>query len=263
MKAKDMERTEVDGSAIEFCYVEGGEFEMGSNRNERERPIHKVTVPSFYLGRYPITNQQFVPFLNEQGNQEEGGAAWVNLDGNFSGVSCGIEEVDGTYHCIKGQEHHPMIYVSWYGARAYCKWLSNKTGQAIRLPSEAEWEYAAKGGKHKSPFLYAGSNHLDEVGWYRTNSHRQTKPVGLKYPNQLSLYDMSGNVWEWCADHWHENYNDAPSDGTAWVKGGNSERRVVRGGSWYDIDGYCRVSYRLGFDAIGGFVNIGFRVSRY
>lgn len=247
---------------IDFCYVEGGEFEMGSTNRESEKPIHKVIVPSFYLGRYPITNQQFLPFLNDQGNQEEGGTTWVNLNGSFSGVSCGIEKVGDSYACISGQEHHPMIYVSWYGAKAYCEWLSKKAGQAFRLPSEAEWEFAAKGGKQKSPFKYAGSNHLDEVGWYLANSHSLTKPVGLKYPNQLGLYDMSGNVFEWCADHWHENYKGAPKDGAAWIKGGGQERRVVRGGSWSFNDSYCRVSVRYRSNASYRYLDIGFRVSR-
>ena len=133
-------------------------------------------------------------------------------------------------------EDHPVINVTWYGAIAYCDWLSEKEGQPYRLPSEAEWEYVARGGVKSKDFLFAGGHKLKEVGWYSKNSHGQTKPVGLKQPNELGLYDMSGNVDEWCADHWHENYNGAPNDGSAWVTGGDASRRVVRGGSWYDND---------------------------
>ena len=243
--------------------IEGGSFNMGSNEYEAEQPIHKVEVPSFYLACYPVTNAQFVAFLNEKGNQEEEGRTWVNLDGNYGGVRGGIRESNNAFECIAGLEHHPMIYVNWYGARAYCRWLSNQTGQAFRLPSESEWEYAARGGEHHSGFRYAGSNYLNEVGWYDVNSHSQTKPVGLKFPNVLGLYDMSGNVWEWCADHWHENYKGAPQDGSAWIQGGDESRRVVRGGSWYYVDALCRVSYRFRGSADGRDNYIGFRVARY
>lgn len=257
------EQIQVDDISIELCQIEGGVFEMGGNTTGRERPIHKVTVPSFYLGKYPITTEQFLPFLNEKGNQEEGGTTWVNLDGNYKGVRCGILKSADKFECIKGLEQHPMIYVSWYGAKAYCEWLSTQTGENYDLPSESEWEYAARGGRHKGIFTYAGSNHLGEVAWYEANSHGQTKPVGLKYPNQLGLHDMSGNVREWCADHWHENYQGAPQDGSAWTTGDETSQRVVRGGSWLDNDVSCRVSDRLRFDAFFRVNDIGFRVARY
>lgn len=246
-----------------MVFIEGGTFDMGSNEYDDEQPIHQVAVPNFYLAPYPVTNSDFVSFLNEEGNQEEEGSFWVNLKGNYQGVSCGIQEAQGGFECMPGLEEHPMIYVNWYGASAYCRWLSTKTGQSFRLPSEAEWEYAARGGKYQSPCRYAGSNHLDEVGWYDGNSHGQTKPVGLKYPNQLGLYDMSGNVDEWCADPWHESYKGAPDDGSAWSKGGDPERRVVRGGSWDDVGNDCRVSDRSRYYAFSGSLDIGFRVSRY
>ncbi len=251
------------GLLPELIAIKGGEFEMGSNKSYLEQLIHRVAVPSFYLGRYPITNQQFLPFLHEKGNQAEGGTTWVNINVSYNGVNCGIEQVKGGFACIRGQENHPMIYVSWYGARAYCNWLSEKTGKNFRLPSESEWEYAAKGGSNKHNFQYSGSNHLSEVGWHTGNSHGQTKPVGLKYPNPLDLYDMSGNVWEWCADHWHENYEGAPKDGSAWIKGGDQKRRVVRGGSWNGNDSFCRVSDRTRSTTDIRYMNIGFRVSRY
>ena len=106
----------------------------------------------------------------------------------------GVQRSGRQWQAAEGFEQHPVIRVSWYGAEAYCQWLSEQTGERYRLPSEAEWEYAAKGGRYQHNCQCSGSNHLDEVGWYRENSHRQTKPVGLKYPNALGLYDMSGNV---------------------------------------------------------------------
>ncbi len=244
-------------------FIEGGSFMMGEKKREHAQPIHKVTVPSFYLGQYPVTNEEFLPFLNDQGNQEEGGTNWVNLEGNYEGTRCGIIKSDAGYECSLGLERHPMIYISWYGAQAYCKWLSEKTGKSYRLPSEAEWEYAARGGIHHSPFTYAGSNQLKEVGWYRTNSHGSTKPVGLKLANELDLYDMSGNVDEWCADHWHRNYDHAPDDGSAWIAGGEDSGRVVRGGSWGDDGFNCRVSDRFRSGTNFGYGDIGFRVARY
>jgi len=244
-------------------FIEGGHFKMGSKAHKREQPIHEVMLTSFYLGQYPITNEQFLPFLNEEGNQEEGGRNWVNIEGRYQGARCGIIKGTNGFECVPGLENHPMIYVSWYGARAYCKWLSHKTGKKYRLPSEAEWEYAARGGKHKSPYTYSGSNQLKEVGWYGKNNHNGTMPVGLKWPNKLGIYDMSGNVDEWCADHWHGNYKNAPEDGSAWIEGGEKNRRVVRGGSWGNDDDYCRVSDRLWSSANVRLNSYGFRISRY
>ena len=206
-----------------------------------------------------------MPFLNEIGNQEEEGREWVGLEGALFGVRCGIQQINGKFKCLKGLEQHPMVYVNWYGARAFCRWLSDKTGHSFRLPSEAEWEYAARGGNKSKGFPYAGGHKLKEVGWYDKNSHNQTKPVGLKQPNELGLYDMSGNVYEWCADHWHEGYEGAPNDGSAWVTGGDT---YSPSGSWrvlvllcFDVD--CRVSVRDWGNADLGNFDIGFRVARY
>ena len=137
-------------------------------------------------------------------------------------------------------ERYPIIGVSWQNAIAYCRWLSEVTGQSYRLPSEAEWEFAARGGTQSGGYRYAGSNKLEEVGWYNHNSHSQTKPVGLKLPNELGIYDMSGNVWEWCADYWHDNYDSAPADGSAWLGEEENTRRVIRGGSWFNNVNNCQ-----------------------
>ncbi|MEZ5038678.1 MAG: formylglycine-generating enzyme family protein [Saprospiraceae bacterium] len=246
----------------EMLEVEGGTFKMGSTAYKSEQPIHEVTVPDFFMGKYPVTNAQYAVFLNDyqsdkvKGHEHEG-------EGMVYEHSWGIQQKGRQWQAAKGYEDHPVIYVTWYGAIEYCQWLSIQSGKAYRLPSESEWEYAASGGKHQSGFSYAGSNDLNEVGWYDQNSHDQTKPVGLKFPNELGLYDMSGNVWEWCADHWHDNYEGAPKDGSAWLTGGDSARRVVRGGSWDYYVYNCRVSYRFWIVADGWFSAIGFRVARY
>ena len=257
-------KTEIPGTgkALKMIFVEKGSFKMGDEAFSYSKPVYEVQVPAFYLGLHPITNEQFVPFLNDKGNQEEGGSSWVKLEGKYKGVTCGVRMNSGGYECIRGLETHPMVYVSWYGAKAYCEWLSIQTGEDFRLPSEAEWEYAARGGNASNGFPYAGGHKLKEVGWYSKNSPDQTSPVGLKQPNELGLYDMSGNVREWCADHWHSNYEGAPTDGSARVTEGTS-RRVVRGGSWYSVVNRCRVSIRNWDYAGFRYVNVGFRVARY
>ncbi len=246
----------------ELIQIEGGTFEMGSNEHETEQPIHKVHVSSFHLGKYPVTNAQYAHFLNAYGSS-------IVQTGINRGQEMiyeygwGVQRSGSQWQAAKGFEHHPVVYLTWYGAATYCQWLNEQTGNRYRLPSESEWEYATKGGNNKNNFRYSGSNHLDEVGWYGVNSHRQTKPVGLKYPNALGLFDMSGNVHEWCADHWHSHYNRAPTDGLAWVEGGNWKRRVLRGGSWLSGDFGCRVSFRSRDYANARDNYIGFRVIRY
>ncbi|MBK6948155.1 MAG: formylglycine-generating enzyme family protein [Haliscomenobacter sp.] len=159
--------------------------------------------------------------------------------------------------------NRPVEQVSWIDVQTFLEKLNTRTGKTYRLPSEAEWQYAARGGHRSQGFTYSGGNKLNEVGWYDENSHAETKPVGLKQPNELGLYDMSGNVWEWCADVWHDNYEGAPDDGSAWTTGGDQDWRVVRGGSWYFDDDNCRVSSRDWYDSVDRFNNIGFRLAGY
>jgi formylglycine-generating enzyme required for sulfatase activity len=164
----------------------------------------------------------------------------------------------------------PVENVSWDDVQQYIEKLNTKINRKFRLPTEAEWEYAACGG-HLSPFeggqgevhvgkyKYAGSDNLDEVGWYNKNSGGKTHPVAAKKSNELGLYDMSGNVREWCQDKWHGNYQGAPIDGSAWETG-NSSGRVARGGGWYSYARGCRAANRDGFSPDYRYDYIGFRL---
>lgn len=240
----------------EMVLVEGFYFNMGSNDYDSEKPIHGVTVKDFYMGKYEVTNEQFCAFLNEKGNQIEGGVTWLEMSEYVL-----IERVNGAFQSKSGYAQHPVIEVSWYGAVAYSKWLSEKTNKKYRLPSEAEWEYAARGGKKTNDYKYAGSNTIDEVAWYTTNSGGKTHPVGQKKANELGIYDMSGNVWEWLQDCWHDNYIGAPTNGSAWTSG-ECTRRVLRGGSWFNNVNDCRVALRDWDDPSDRYSNYGFRLAQ-
>ena len=227
-----------------------------------EKPPHQVTLKDFALGKYEVTNEEFVTFLNEKGNQEEGGTEWVEIGGKFLGEKCRIlEESPDKFTVEKGYEKHPIIYVSWYGARAYCRWLTEKTGKNYRLPSEAEWEYAARGGKDPKPTKFAGSDIIEEVAWYtETTNDEGTKPVGQLKPNEQGIYDMTGNVLEWCTD-WYGDYAAEPQNNPRGPEEGSS--RVLRGGSWNAYDFSCRVSSRSVSDPYLRYYPFGFRVARH
>ena len=203
--------------AFEMIFVEGGTFLMGGADEEAygdEKPVHKVQVYPFYLARYPVTQALWQAVMR-------------NNPSNFKGAD------------------RPVERVSWDDCQDFLQKLNAHTGKNYRLPTEAEWEYAARGGAYSEGYLYAGSDKLKDVGWYRENSGGETHPVGEKLPNELGLYDLSGNVWEWCEDDWHDNYTGAPQDGSAWVDAGSrGSSRGNRGGSWNDGALRCRVSGR-------------------
>lgn len=218
-----------NGVKLELVKVAAGSFNMGSNERDSEKPIHRVNLREFLIGKYAVTQAQYQAVMG-------------NNPSNFKG------------------NQNPVERVSWHDAMKFCQKLSQKTGQKVRLPSEAEWEYAAKGGNQSKGYEYSGSNNLDEVGWFTDNSGGKTHPVGQKKANELDIYNMSGNVWEWCEDVWHENYNRAPTDGTAWLVGGGRNRHIWRGGSWLNFAYRCRSANRLEGDIDDRNSYLGFRV---
>ena len=224
-------------------------FESNACRWKDNLPTHEVALTSFAISRFEVTRGQFAAFVAATGYDVSGGCQWE----------------PGTWRDLNWQgDDHPVVCVNWDDAQAYVKWMSNETGHQYRLPAEAEWEYAIRAGTktrfhwgYRAPDLckYENSDYCDD-GWERT------APVGSFKANRFGLYDMAGNVSEWVEDCWHENYDGAPQDGSAWIHGGDCSRRVVRGG---DLDSYplsCRSSYRDRADVGSRFVRRGFRVAR-
>lgn len=239
---KDKEVTKLVRTSDPFANlmikVQGGTFKMGSNDGEDdEQPIHDVTVPTFYICKYEVTQKQWRDIMGENPSY------------------------------FKGCDDCPVESVSWNDIQEFIKKLHKKTGKKYRLPTEAEWEYAARGGNKSKGFKYAGSNTIDDVAWYLKNSfelgekHKNygTNPVGLKKANELGIYDMNGNVYEWCQDRWHNNYKNAPANGSAW-KSGNSNYLVLRGGSWYSASEYCHITLRFSFIPKKSSYRNGFRL---
>jgi formylglycine-generating enzyme required for sulfatase activity len=230
-----------NGVQLEMVAIPGGTFLMGSPETEKcrkknESPQHQVTVKPFFMGKYAVTQVQW-----------QAVAALPQIKRSLN--------PDSSY--FKG-ENRPVEQISLYEAEEFCARLSKKTGKTYRLPSEAEWEYGCRAGT-TTPFHFGETITKDLVNYYSRN---QTTPVGSFLPNAFGLYDMHGNIWEWCADSWHNNYNGAPNDGSIWGSGENN-RKQLRGGSWLNYPRRCRSAYRdKGSDADfkHGF-DIGFRVA--
>jgi formylglycine-generating enzyme required for sulfatase activity len=214
------------------------------------------------LGQYEVTVREFKAFIdatNYQTDAEKKGISFISNDIEW-------EEKNGVNwrHDKAGKlrptayYNHPVIHVSWNDAVAYCEWLSGKTGKKYRLPTEAEWEYAARGGQQSKHYKYAGSDELGDVAWYNENSGMKTHMVGGKKANELGLYDMSGNVLEWCQD-WYGDYSSASQTNPTGASTGT--RRVLRGGSWGYPDWNCRVSYRYFNSPTYRNINLGFRLA--
>jgi len=221
---------------MEFVLIPAGEFDMGSpddeeGRFDEEGPVHRVKISKpFYLGKYVVTQRQ-----------------WKEVRGKNPSQFGGCDDC-------------PVENVSWDDLRGFIKRLNKKEGtDKYRLPTEAEWEYAARAGTRTRYSFGDDESMLGEYGWYDENAGEKTRPVGQKKPNPWGLYDVHGNVWEWVQDRWHENYDGAPLDGSAWESGG-SGRRIQRGGGWHTSARRCRSANRIGYSPEIRFYNIGVRL---
>jgi len=208
---------------IEMVFVKGGTFTMGCTSEQGsdcyidEKPTRRVTLSDYYIGKYEVAQKQ-----------------WRAVMGASTSLS------NPSY--FKNCDDCPVENVSWNDIQEFIKKLNQLTGKKYRLPTEAEWEYAARGGAQSRGFKYAGSNTIDEVAWYTSNSGSKTQAVGRKKPNELGIYDMSGNVWEWCND-WYGNYGSSDQTNPQGPSSGSD--RVLRGGSWRGDSGFCRVTNRF------------------
>lgn len=224
----------------EMVAIEPGQFMMGSKKGEDdEKPMHKVTIKKpFLMGKYEVTFEEYDTFALATGRELPDDRGW-------------------------GRGRRPVINVSWKDAKDYAKWLSKQTGKSFRLPSEAEWEYAVRAGTITRWYCGDDMDCLKNIAWFYFHSDSKTHRVGKKRPNAWGLYDMSGNVWEWVEDEWHDNYQGAPDNGSAWVgKNKKGSDRVIRGGSWDFSAQDCRSANRYydGPDYRNGYV--GFRLTR-
>ena len=241
-----------NGVRLEMVYIPEGTFLMGSPESEgkrysNERPQHSVTIKPFLISKYPITQAQWreVAALSEVRQK-------LNLRPSRS-----------------GGKSHPVNQVSWHDVVEFCDRLSQKTGHQYRLPTEAEWEYACRAGT-TTPFHF-GETITSNLANYDARQSYRSKPQGIyreattpvgsfQVANPFGLFDMHGNVWEWCLDHWHENYDNAPTNGDEWLNNSDNQTRVMRGGSLLNDPSMCRSSSRFHQNASETFKHVGFRI---
>lgn len=258
----------VNNLKIDMIYVEGGTFMMGStseqtNPDDDEKPVHEVDLNSYYIGKTEVTVSQFAQFIkatNYRTDADKIGRSYV-WDGKEWVLQNGINwqfDAQGKLRDISENEH-PVIHVSWNDAKAYCEWLSQQVGAKISLPTEAQWEYAARGGKNHQGFKYSGSNTINQVAVHSLEP-AHTVPVATKTANELGIYDMTGNVWEWCHD-WYSStyYGNSPKQNPDNIE--KSSYCVLRGGSWRNGALHSRVAYRYYTDPIRSFSAVGFRIT--
>lgn len=252
IQAPQIKEYTVDGIAFNMVFVEGGTFTMGCTRDQcgcdkDEKPAHNVTLSDFWMGETEVTQ-----------------AVWKAVMGTT--VAQQRDKANSNWLLNSVGSNYPMYYVNYNEAVEFCNKLNSKiknqlpSGWHFALPSEAQWEYAARGGKYKSPYKYSGSNNIDEVAWNRTTTEDDgTKPVKGAKPNALGLYDMTGNVWEWCLDWYSEDYYSV-SASTNPVCLSEDSKHVMRGGSWLSRDSDCRIAVRMGIYPDGRYGENGFRL---
>lgn len=240
----------------QYIFVGGGDYIMGDHKNASNGYApHRVRVKSFYMDKYEVSNLEYCAFLNHTSDIPDYITDWIQLTNEH----CRINVLAGTYVVDPFFAEDPVVCVSWEGAMAYATWADK------RLPTEAEWEYAARGGiLGRKQFTYAGSDKADEVGWFRDNADFSTHQVGRKEANPLGIYDMSGNVWEWCSDYYQPEYMLMREGKTHLArinpKGPESgQYRVIRGGSWLESHQALSPAYRGYGDPKFGQADIGFR----
>ena len=210
----------VNGVSFEMVYVEGGTFDMGatteqgSDAESDEKPVHSVTLSGYYIGKCEVTQELWKAVMGSNPSK-------------FKGTQNPVESVD------------------WEDCQEFVSRLNSLTGRTFRLPTEAEWEYAARGGNKSRHYKYSGSDNIHDVAWYDDNSGSKTHAVGTKSPNELGIYDMSGNVWEWCSDR-YGGYSAGAQTNPQGPSSGSY--RVLRGGGWFDNARCCRVSFRSDYD---------------
>ena len=234
------------GLDMRMAYVEGGTFKMeatseqGKDAKDDEKPVREVKLNSYYIGKYEVTQSQ-----------------WEKVMGTTLEEQLALSDFSERGIVGEGSDY-PMYYVSWQDAKAFCDSLSKRTGKKYVLPTEAMWEYAARGGNKSKHYKYSGSNSLGDVAWYEKNSKQKTHRVGTKRANELGICDMSGNVWEWCSD-WYASYDENDTDNP---QGPAREAdRVARGGDWGNDARCYRVSYRGSVNPDYRGHNLGFRVA--
>lgn len=243
---------DIAGISLELVPIPGGTFTMGSSSGETDRapaegPQHQVSVQPFYMGKYEVTQAQW--------------RAVAGLPKVARDLKCDPSNFKG--------DNLPVEQVSWEDAVEFCARLSRATGRTYRLPTEAEWEYACRGST-TTPFAFGQTVTAQLVNYNGNYPYAQapkgtyretTTPVGfMGVANGFGLFDMHGNVWEWCLDYWHESYNGAPTDGTSWETAGDTRYRVLRGGSWSSLGSYCRSANRYWGTPDNRSLNVGFRI---
>ena len=240
---------------ITMVHLPKGTFQMGSNEKDNEQPIHEVNIDyEFEIGKFTVTVEEYMAFVEDTNSHHP---KWLEESNEYN-IKTGTED---HYKNINQRFNAPIVGVSWDDAMAYCEWLSIKTNNNYRLPTEAEWEYACRAGTTTKWSFGNDEKELDKYAVYSSNSNSQADEVGTKLRNPWGLYDMHGNVWEWCVDDWLDNYKETPRDGKAY-KSEKKSSKVVRGGSWVNSADNSRSAYRVDENPTDRSSLRGFRILR-